>query len=222
MKTDIAKQNTGQELQAHTLKASAFAAYGNATSQNAITGKLLKFAKGFWVTGKEETPFPASQKLTAIMDEALVGWIKWVDQRPEQQLTGRIAENYRPQKRDELGDLEEDLWDVDDRGAPKDPWQLTNILVLRKTGTDGKDNDDLFTFSTSTKGGVSAFGALCTIYAKEMREHGEDLYPVIQLETSSYKHPNKHYGTIQTPVFKVVDWEPVVPVVKAKAVRGKK
>jgi hypothetical protein len=47
---------------------------------------------------------------------------------------GPIAEGYVPPRRDTLGDLDEDAWETDDRGQPRDPWQLTNQIGMVDVG----------------------------------------------------------------------------------------
>src|SRR5215207_6542756 len=132
MTTDLATQNDNP-----------FLAYGNAVSRRSIVGDLLKFTRhGEWVAGQDEEEIPEGTRLIALMDELSVGWVKWANGRPAEQEMGLIAEGYRPPGRDKLGDHDEGLWECDDRGIARDPWQKTNQLFLRST-----DGDRVFTYS---------------------------------------------------------------------------
>ena len=86
-----------------------------------------------------------------------------------------------------------------DDGNSRDPWQLTNYLLLQGT------EEELYTFTTSSKGGINAVGDLCVKYGKLLRQHPAD-YPVIKIGTGSYMHQNKSYGRIKYPTFEIVGW----------------
>ncbi|HEX2554221.1 MAG TPA: hypothetical protein VHL98_10995 [Microvirga sp.] len=191
-------RSTGTDLAAGSSK-NAFEAYAESTSRNRIVGDLLKFSKGEYTAGQNGDEVEEGTQLVANMDELMIGWVKWEDSKPVDMIMGRVAEGYVPPKRAELGDTDEDEWEVD-QGQPRDPWQLTNYLILKAT-----DSDDLFTFATSSKGGLNAIGKLAGIFGKHMRQR-PDQFPVIALNVDSYKHPNKAYGKIFTPKFDVVGW----------------
>ena len=182
-----------------------FSQYGNATSMSTIVGSLVKFEKGDWLLGSEGSEIEATRQFTAVMDELLIGWQKWEDKKPVATDMGKLAEGFRPSNRDALGDDDEDLWEKDDNEKPRDPWQKANILLLRTPGTNGTDDDDLFTYPTSSQGGIKAIGELCKQYVRMTKEKGPG-YPIIELSFSSYKH--EKYGKVKTPVLKVVGWEP--------------
>ncbi len=113
---------------------------------------------------------------------------------------GLLAEGFRPAARHELGDLDQSLWELDDKRQPRDPWQLTNELTLR-----GLETGDEFVFSTSGKGGIGAIGELCKVYGNIYRQK-PGLAPVIELRNDHYNH--KVYGKTYFPVLKLVDWVP--------------
>jgi len=71
-------------------------------------------------------------------------------------------------------------------------------------GTAGEE-EGLYTFISSSRGGLSAVGVLSQRYGRKIREDDQAL-PVVELDKSSYKHSNKLYGEIYTPVFKIVGW----------------
>src|SRR5262249_47472200 len=159
-----------------------------------IVGKLLKFSKGDYLAGQDGEEVPVGTKLVAVMDTLTVGWIKWQDARPVEHRMGPIAEGYAPPPRSELGDTEEDKWDLDDRGEPRDPWQFSNYLILLDAETK-----DAYTFTTSSRGGLGAIGELSKAYGKRIRQE-PDCYPVIELEVGSYQHTNREFGRIKYPI----------------------
>jgi hypothetical protein len=187
-----------------TTERNAFQQYSDAASRSRIIGKLLKFSKGEYLAGQDSEEIPEGTHLVVNMDELLVGWQKWEGGKPADSEMGRVAEGFRPPKRADLGDLDESRWETDDRGQPRDPWQLTNIAILKDP-----DGDQIYTFATSSKGGVSAIGELAGAYGKAMRQRPDE-YPVIALNVRSYKHPNKNYGKIFTPKFDIVGWAPKI------------
>ena len=182
-----------------------FEQYGDSAGQKNLVGQLLKFSKGDWLTGEDNEELEAGTKLVAVMDQLLVGWVKWVGNKPEQQSMGLLIEGYQPPRRDVLGDTDDTTWEVDDRGQPRDPWQFTNYVVMKDPGAK-MDPNSMYTFATSSRGGISAVAQLCQVYGKMMRERPEE-YPIVALKTSSYDHPKKEFGRIKVPVLEVVGWE---------------
>ena len=189
------------------LEMNYFESYGSQVSQRAIVGRLLKFNKGDWLAGESDEEIEVGTKFVVNMDQLLVGWVKWVDNKPEQQLMGLIVDGHQSPKRESLGDTDESQWEVDAQGKSRDPWQFTNYLLLKEPGADGSKDENLFTFATSSRGGLNCVGELCKQYGKEMRSR-PDQYPIVEIGTGSYNHPNKEFGRIKFPTMKVVGWEP--------------
>jgi hypothetical protein len=120
-------------------------------------------------------------------------------------------------------------WETDEQsGKPRDPWQATNQVLLKDVGKKRKDSDEgLYTFATSSFGGISNLGKLCKAYGGAMRQHPDE-YPVVELGVEAYNHPNKQYGRIKNPTFTIVGWEkkalfaePAAPAERA-AIEGPK
>lgn len=177
----------------------AFEAYGNAVSQKSIVGDILKFTKfGEFVAGQDEQEMPEGKRLIANMDELLTGWVRWEDNKPTDQIMGRVADGHMPARRSEMGDTDEDLWEKDDEGRPRDPWQKTNYLVLKAEG-----EEQLYTFATSSKSGLNAVGELCKVFGRQMRQRPDD-FPIVALNAGSYIHPK--YKKIFVPKLDVVGW----------------
>lgn len=200
-----------------------FEEYGERAAQRNIIGKLLKFSKGDYVVGDDED-VPMGTELVANLDELMIGWVKWVDNRPEDTVMGKVAEGYKPEKRSDLGDTDPANWAIDAiSGQPRDPYQFTNYLLLKVPEAAAIDAN-LFTLATSSRGGIQAIGNLAKAYGQYLRQD-PTVYPVVSLGVDSYNHPNKAFGRIKVPLLTIVRWEPktmfVETLPKKKAV-GKK
>jgi hypothetical protein len=171
------------------------------TSRKMWAGELLKYVKGEYQVGKEEMEVEIGTKMVAIVPTMINGWIKWEDRHPVAHNMGVVVEGFRLPKREDLGDPEEDgEWGKDDNGVARDPWQRNALMVMID------EDDNIYTFSTGSKGGLSALGELVRAYCQHARMLPTQV-PVIELQTSSYKHANTSYGKVHTPVFKVIGWE---------------
>lgn len=178
-----------------------FEQYADAVETNRIVGDLLKFSKGEYLAGQNGDEIEEGTELVAHMGELMVGWVRWEGGRPTDMRMGRVVEGFTPLPRRELGETDETEWETDEStGQPRDPWQLTNYLILKEPG-----GDRLFTFATSSKGGLSAIGALCRTYGKAARQRPND-FPIVALNVDSYRHSNKAYGKIFVPKLDVVGW----------------
>jgi hypothetical protein len=168
------------------------------TSSKMWVGELLKYVKGSFEVGKEEDVLEIGTKMVAIVPSMLNGWICWEDGKPVGHEMGLVVSGFRLPKREDLGDNEKTEWEKDEGGHPKDPWQRNALMVM----IDQEEN--IYTFSTGSKGGLSALGELVAAYCKHARMNPTQV-PLIELGTSSYKHTD--FGKVHTPVFKVVGWE---------------
>lgn len=214
----VKKEAESREVSNLTLN--PYESYGAQASQKGIVGKLLKFSKGDWLAGEDNEEVEDGKTLVAVMDQLSVGWIKWSENRPEQQIMGLIAEAYQPPKRSTLGDDDQSQWEIDETsGKPRDPWQFSNNLIMKEVGAATGDEEKLYTFATSSRGGIGAIGELCKVFGKTMRERPDE-YPIVTLGVDSYMHSNKQFGRIKVPTLEVTGWEPKVVAAPAKG--GKK
>jgi hypothetical protein len=174
-----------------------------------LVGRMLKFNRGEYLVGKNEGKLPQGTKLVALMDDYLEGWIRWVDNRPDRHEMGLRSKGYKPLEREELGDMDNAHWETDPRSNRlKDPWQKTAYLVLRPVGKPDAGEEELYTFTTSSAGGLKACYKLGITYGKEGLRLRPGMYPIVQLSEEEYPHPDKSIGRVKNPVFKVVGWEP--------------
>jgi hypothetical protein len=159
-------------------------------------GRLMKFVKGKWETGDDEVA--EGTEFVAHVDQLMRGWVRFDDGKVTDRRIGKVADGFKPPPREELGDTDENKWkDKDADGHPKDPWTVQWFLPLI-----GVETGDVFTFVTSSKGGVGAIGDLCRVYGHKQREN---LLPIVALKARSYKHPR--YGRVETPDLAIVGWD---------------
>jgi hypothetical protein len=179
-----------------------FEQYGDAATARSIEGTLMKFNKGDFQAGpsNDAIEIAIGTRFAAVMDSLSVGWLKWWDGAPVDPHMGLVVKGYQPERRTVLGDLDKSLWETDDDGDPKDPWQFTNYLILRRC-----DDGEIFTFTTSSKGGLGAIGELCKNYGKQMRQRPDE-WPIIEIGVDSYLHRDRKRGRIKYPVFTIVGW----------------
>jgi hypothetical protein len=178
-----------------------YAAYGAAATRR--QGELLKFSRGDFLAGTNNELVPIGTKMVANMGEATIGWQRWEANKPTEQRMGRIVDGFVPPTRRDLGDLDEDLWERDDEGKPRNPWQYTSQVPVCRL-EDGKQ----YLFTTSSDGGNKAVGSLCVDYSKRRGSHPNH-HPIITLGWSDYPHPIKSRGRIKFPVFQIVGWTPI-------------
>lgn len=190
-----------------------FAAYANAVAPRNIIGTLLRFSKGDYFAGEEAALVPTGTVVTANVGELLVGWVRWSENKPTDHIMLRVADGKALPKRSELGDIDEEKWEVDSRGERRDPWQFTNYLPLMSEG------GELFTFTTASRGGIGAIGELCRRYAQHRKRH-PDVLPMIALDVDSYQHKVKEYGRIKFPKFTPAGWAPKATFDAALAAAG--
>ena len=203
MTNDIEKRKT-TELTENDVN--PFTEFSTIVGGRTIRGQLLKFSKGDWLCGPDEEQLPLGTKLVANMNELIHGWIRWKDNRPDRQHMGYIKDAYRPATRIMLGDVDENEWEVDSSGKPRDPWQLTYYMIMKPPGVDGREEENIMTFATNSRGGQSCVGSLCREYGKMMRTKLTE-FPIVELGSDQYKHPNAEYGRIKVPTMKIVGWE---------------
>jgi hypothetical protein len=183
--------------------ANFFEKYGKAATSRSVVGNLLKFTKfGEYKFGAYDEDLARGTKLIAYMQSFSAGYIRWEASRPAETIMGPVGEGFVPPKRETLGYLDQAQWERFDDGRSKDPWAFTNTLILLR---QQKTGDEWFTFTTSSRGGLSALGELSLAHGNRMRQKPGEL-PIVELDVGSYQHPNRAYGEVRFPVFKVVDW----------------
>jgi hypothetical protein len=161
-------------------------------------GRILKFIKGTYEVNDVEVPI--GTEFVAHIDQLVRGWTRFQDGKVTGQHIGKVKDGYRVPAREEFGDLDQNKWERDTAGQPRDPWVLQWYLPL--IAQDG----ELLTFVTGSKGGIGAIGTLCRVYGRKKRD---GLLPIVKLQVRSYRH--ERYGKIETPDFVIVGWEGLEP-----------
>jgi hypothetical protein len=204
MAREVVKKETAAPVA--NLQKNFFEQYGEqVASSTSIVGSLLKFSKGDWLLGQDETEIPTGTKYVASMDNLLVGWTKWSNNKPVDEVMGLVCEGWSAPKRDTLGDTDQSQWEMDAQGKLRDPWVFNNRILFKPVGKK-YSTDVAITFITNSRGGLNAMGDLSKAYGKEMASH-EGQNPIIQIGTDSYLHPNKEFGRIKIPLITLVGWE---------------
>ena len=175
----------------------AFDEYLAATSGE--SSQILKYKKGKWSAGTAQTPKDLGTEMAVDISSIADGHVKWVDRRPVASAMKRIlAGPFTP--REELGDLDEDLWPTDTiSGKPRDPWARTKSVLLKDT-----DTWEEFTFSTSSVGGLNCIGGLVQKIRAGIAK-GLAGIPIVKLESDSYMH--ELYDEVFTPHLPIVAWK---------------
>jgi hypothetical protein len=189
-----------------TSETSAWLDYANRPAPSRIIGSLLKFHQSFdWITGLDNDAVPLGTQLVAVMPALQVGFVKWVDNQPADQVMGAPAEGFRLPDRNTLGDNDETEWPADGKGEPRDPWQETAYLPM----VDVKSKE-VFTYSTGSWGGRAAIGGLMKDYALRARQKPNDL-PIVELGAGSKKSRDPTIGRYKIPTLKIVGWTDAKP-----------
>jgi hypothetical protein len=166
-----------------------------AAESGSDTGPLLKFVKGDWKIGDDV--IKDGVEYVAHIDQLITGWVKFEGGKVADRVIGKVADNFQPPAREELGDNDKTEWETDDDGDPRDPWTEQRYLPLISVETG-----ELVTYVTGSKGGMGMIGDLCGVYGRQPRN---GLLPIIALKTRSYKH--KKHGPIKTPDYIIVGWD---------------
>ena len=181
------------------MKGSQFAQYGAEGAKRPFLGEPLKFTKSEWQIGADKDLVSPDQRFVPIMKTLTAGHLKWGDGKPVDSRMGLVADGFRPLHRSELGDLDSEAWEVDERGDRADPWRRMDLIVLASASAPHA----LYSLSTSSVGGLGAIRDLCEAHARTTEGVGQ--YPVVTLDSDYYLHKNKSIGRVHVPVFNIVD-----------------
>ena len=181
---------------------------------------FLKMSKaGIWSHGQDETPVDEDDVLYVDLDGFVHGWQCWADS----DLPGVQTE------------LLGDVWTPMDEPMPPCPQEVpkNGREWTELSGLSAVLNGEPLKYSTTSVGGRNAIASLKKEYIAQYKRNPKKLIAVVQLGTDSYKHKNRTFGTVYTPVLSVVDWVdqlpesdampmPPKPPVPAKKVPAKK
>jgi hypothetical protein len=170
-----------------------------------MSGTFFKFTKdGTFCKTSDGEELKEGTEFRVIYDQTQAGWIKFMGKgNPPERRMGAIFEGHNPPKREELGDTDQEEWDIDEMtGRPADPWQFQILMPMQRV-QDG----ELFIFQTSSVTGRRACDNLVAACIR-MQTTEADCYPIIKLRISGFQHRNERIGWVKTPAFERVGKSP--------------
>ena len=152
---------------------SPYKAYGAAVTGHRRLGRMLKYDKSSWLAGTSAAAvlIEIGTELVAIIPTLRIGWVKFVGGELVDSRMGLLSESFVMPRRNELDDFDGANWEKRPDGSTKDPWSRNNELVLVSPG-----DDEIFTYCTGSRGGLSAIGELCSAFNDEL-----PFYPLVAL-----------------------------------------
>ena len=159
----------------------------------------MKMTKGGnWVFGAGDTEF--SNDSVFVIDPASYaqGFVAWCD---GELLGERMA--LAGQDPILLSSMPALPVSVDSDGDPVD-WRAQKAFAMK--GIEGAEEGLQFLYKVSSRGGKAAIAELLAEIIKRGKAGESALCPVVLLDTDSYKHKNKKFGTIYTPILTIDDW----------------
>lgn len=159
----------------------------------------LKMSKGGnWIFGAEDTEVNNNSAFVVDPSSYAQGYVAWADG----ELLGEFMAVAGKQPIT-LADLPPLKVTVDDEGDPVN-WKPQKAFALK--GIEGEEEGTQLLYKTSSKGGLKAISGLLAAIIERGKAGSADLCPVVMLDSDSYKHKIKKYGTIYTPVLTVDEW----------------
>jgi hypothetical protein len=112
-------------------------------------GPMLKFIKGRYSIGDDEVA--TDREYVAHMGGVMKAWVRFDGGKVVDQRIGKVSDGFKWGDREELGDSDENGWERDGSGKPRDPWSKQYYLPLEDLETG-----DLVVFVTGSEGGRGA------------------------------------------------------------------
>lgn len=163
-----------------------------------VSGTYFKFdgKAGGFVKSQDGELIVEGTPMAVIYEQVQVGWIKFngKGQQPTRNM-GPIFDGFTPPRRDTLGDDDPDKWELGLNGKPQDPWQFQILLPMQAI-----EDGELFVFQTSSLTGRRACDTVIRLCDRMSRQE-PNLYPVVKLRVSQFKHKDTRVGIVKTPAF---------------------
>jgi hypothetical protein len=185
-------------------KATTAAQRLDALARSASNVTMLKYNSGNWTIA--DIPVPPDTKFIVYPDQVLHAWTHFTGGKVVSEISAPVAEDengdtelriVKGQAREDLGDLDQSKWEIDNSGKPRDPWNYNLGLPMMNVDTGA-----VLMFKAGSVGGMGAIGGQVGNYNRN-RHLG---YPVVKLSTGSYK--NKKFGGFTAfPVFQPVGYD---------------
>jgi hypothetical protein len=165
---------------------------------------FMKFQKdGTYTIGVEDDVVPIGTKAIAHVEDVEFGHRKWVDGMPVNREMGRVADGYKPKRRNELDDNDKSFWEQDpETGKSIDPWKFWSSIPITLYQTGEK-----FLLESGSKGLLYAIRKVVKTYGLRMQyTDGDRGQMLVELQRGKYKHSTPTYGWIWFPVLQRAGW----------------
>lgn len=162
-------------------------------------GQYMKFSKGDWLYGADETEADIDNTLFAINPLSIEhGYICWAHNDPDDkvakpELLGEVMVPMTTPK-PHVSTLE--------KFGPRDTW--ADQISFKMKGIGGKDEGIELEFKTTSVGGLNAVGDVINALIVQLDTDPENPVPVVRLGSDSYNH--KKYRKVFIPVITVESW----------------
>lgn len=141
------------------------------------------FRSGDFVFGRDAEDI-TGERIAINVDTICHGWVLWHNGTPSKKMVPFNAELPEPMP-------------AKDGDEPSEGRQFEARFL--------DDDDTVLVFETNSYGGRKGVDTLLTaVMARAMSGEAAFLYPVVELNSESYK--SSHGSTVHNPIFKVVDW----------------
>ena len=157
---------------------------------------FMKFTKGDFLYGVENTVVTLEDRWFVNPSSFARGYIGWLNgecagevMKPLSQAADLPAQ----------ADLQPPIEKTGSNG-----WGPQWAIQLKKVADE--DHADEVLFKTPTQGGIQRLQELAGAIAAGRGRDPRRVIPVVQLDADSYMHPNKAYGEIFKPIFKITGW----------------
>jgi hypothetical protein len=157
----------------------------------------LRFAKegGYFIGETDEVPL--GTRGIGHVDEAELGYKKWVNNQCVDTRWGRIADKFIPPPEDELPDnkpVEQD------DGSLRRPWQFGMLLPVTLMDAGGQT----YGFGVTGKFALGAVSGVIRAYGRR-KESGQPGRPILELQ-SDKKWVQRHHTWVNFPKLIIVGW----------------
>lgn len=191
--SEIATANGG--LPANINQMAAALAQSAQTAGASAGGELyMKFAKGEWTYGAEETEADPDGEWAINPNSFQHGFVCWgVQGSPKEgtNLGERMVSAMEPlPAKGALPDIEDGEW--------------STCVGFQMRCTSGDDEGVQVLFKTSSHGGRKAYAAVLQAVISQLQKDASEPVALVKLGADSYKHAK--YGKIWNPVLDVVGW----------------
>jgi len=161
---------------------------------------MCKFTKQGEFSISDIDNIPDGTRCIAHADQISLGWQRWEDGKPVERHIGLVVDRFVPPPRSELGDTDNQHWELQDDGSRRDPWQFQMSVPITRLDAGG----ETYNFTTGSKGGLACVSRLTRAYGRRVQDEKVPGLPIVELRADHYRH--RTYGKIFYPVMHIVGW----------------